>query len=68
MHISIEVASGESLFTSFGTAAAISLDGTRLAFVVGTSRRKLFVRPLDQLEATEISGTGQVHSPFFSRR
>ena len=67
MRLSIEVPPGESLVTNRGAAAVISPDGTRLAFAVGEgAQRKLHLRSLDQLQATEISGTGEVHSPFFS--
>jgi serine/threonine-protein kinase len=38
-----------------------------LAFVaVGASGRQLFVRPIDQLQATALAGTEGVTSPFFS--
>ncbi len=68
MRLSVEVAPGESLWTEQGPAAVISPDGTRLAFVTtdGQGQRKLYVRPLDQLQATVISGTEGAANPFFS--
>ncbi len=67
IRFSVEVPSGESLVTTRGASAVISPDGTRLAFAVGSgAQKRMYVRPLDQLQATEISGTGDVHSPFFS--
>ena len=68
MRFSVEVPQGESFQAGGGTAVVISPDGTRLALnLVGADgASKLFVRSLDQLQATEISGTGDVDTPFFS--
>ena len=70
MRFSVEIPQGESFQAGGGPAAVISPDGTRLALNlagVGVDRgSKLIVRSLDQLQATEISGTGDAHSPFFS--
>jgi serine/threonine-protein kinase len=54
--------------TTFGANAVLSLDGTRLVFVaVGADKtRHLYVRSLDQMQATELSGTGDAGDPFFS--
>ena len=68
MRLSVEVSPGESLWTSQGPAAVLSPDGTRLAFVAQNEarERKLYVRPLDQLQATLLPGTEGVTNPFFS--
>ena len=50
-----------------GPAAIISPDGRMLAFAaIGPSGRQLFVRPIDQLQATALAGTEEATSPFFS--
>jgi Tol biopolymer transport system component len=50
-----------------GASAVLSPDGSRLAFVARNgSKRELFIRRLDQLEATALSGTEDAGSPFFS--
>jgi Tol biopolymer transport system component/predicted Ser/Thr protein kinase len=48
--------------------AAISPDGTRLAFVARGSagKEQLATRPLDQAQATVLSGTENAVDPFFS--
>ena len=68
MRLSVEIAPGESLWTQQGAAAVISPDGTRLAFVTtdGQGQRKLYLRPLDQLQANALSGTEGAANPFFS--
>ena len=68
MRLSVEVASDESLWTVQGAAAVISPDGTRLAFVTtdGQGQRKLYLRPLDQLQPNALSGTEGAANPFFS--
>ena len=55
--------------SQFGDAAALSPDGTVLAFVAqpGTERSpQLFVRRLNQLHAMPLAGTDNAHVPFFS--
>ncbi len=54
-----------------GTPVAISPDGTVLAFVASRDPangvpKQLFVRRLDQLEATPLAGTDDANHPFFS--
>jgi hypothetical protein len=51
--------------TNSGSSVAISPDGTRLAFASGTPR-KLFVRRLDQPNASELPSTTGARGPFFS--
>ena len=48
-----------------GRDFAISPDGTRLAYISGTPA-KLFVRRLDQPNATALPGTDDAGKPFFS--
>ena len=68
MRLSVEVTPGESLWTVQGPAAILSPDGTHLAFVTtdGQGQRKLYLRSLDQLQATALSGTERAANPFFS--
>ncbi len=50
-----------------GAAAVLSPDGSKLVFVAGSgSARRLYLRPLDQIEATPLSGTEGARAPFFS--
>ena len=49
-----------------GSDIAISPDGMRLAYVSGTPQR-LFVRRLDQPNATELHATEEADKPFFSQ-
>ena len=53
--------------TNMPSSIALSPDGTRLVFV-GTrvGMRQLYVRPIEQLEATPIAGTEGAEAPFFS--
>jgi serine/threonine-protein kinase len=67
-HVSADIGADASLTVSIGASAVISPDGTRLAFVAsGTDQiSRLYVRPLDQLRATVLSGTDLARDPFFS--
>ena len=48
-------------------AVALSPDGTLLVYVANRGgKRQLYLRRMDRLEATPISGTEGGHSPFFS--
>ena len=48
-------------------ALALSPDGTRLIYVANRGgKRQLYLRQMERLEATPISGTEGGHSPFFS--
>ena len=50
-----------------GAPAALSPDGTTLAFVAQQAgQTRLFVRKLDQLQATGLAGTEGAAAPFFS--
>ena len=68
MRLSAEIGADASLYTAFGPAAILSPDGTRLAFVATGSdqKRRIYVRSLDQLQATALSGTENARDPFFS--
>ncbi len=69
--LEVSIGADASLATSTRTgetAALLSPDDSLLAFVAQSegSPRQLYVRRLDQLQATPLSGTGRVRQPFFS--
>ena len=69
--LEVSIGADASLATSTigdGTAALLSPDGSLLAFVAQFrgGQRQLYVRRLDQLQATPLSGTEGVNEPFFS--
>jgi Tol biopolymer transport system component len=68
MRLSAEIGADANLFTTSGPAAILSPDGTRLALVAAGSdqKRRIYVRSLDQLQATALSGTENAIDPFFS--
>jgi len=68
VRLSAEIGADASVFTTLGPALVLSPDGTRLAFVASGSdqKRRLYVRSLDQLQATALSGTENARDPFFS--
>ncbi len=68
MRLSAEIGADASLFTASGPAAILSPDGTRLALVAAgpDQKRRIYVRTLDQLQATALSSTEGVRDPFFS--
>ena len=51
-----------------GPSAIVSPDGTSLAFVAAGSdqKRRIYVRSLDQLQATALSGTENPATTFFA--
>ena len=56
-----------SMPTDVGTSAILSPDGSMLAVVAQQGAvRRLYVRKLDQLDATVLVGTEFAQSPFFS--
>ncbi len=71
MHLNVEVSPTVPLASptnlDVGAQAVISPDGTRLVFVAGSGEdTRLYLRSLDQTDATPLSGSeGAVH-PFFS--
>jgi serine/threonine protein kinase/Tol biopolymer transport system component len=68
MRLSTEIGADANLYTDYGPAAVLSPDGTRLALVATGSdqKRHIYVRSLDQLQATALSGTEGAINPFFS--
>ncbi|MGH9716685.1 MAG: hypothetical protein ACRD4R_08155, partial [Candidatus Acidiferrales bacterium] len=68
IRLNAEIGVDASLFTGMGPAAVLSPDGTRLALLAtGTDQKpRIYVRSLDQLEATALSGTEGAGYPFFS--
>jgi Tol biopolymer transport system component len=69
MRLSTEIGADASLYTTaFGSPAILSLDGARLAVVAAGAdqKRRIYVRWLDQLQATALSGTENASDPFFS--
>ncbi len=68
IRLTVELGADASVATAFGAAAILSPDGTRLAFVAlgADGKQRIYLRPLDQLEATPLSGTEGAIAPFFS--
>ncbi len=68
MRLSAEIGADASLYTGLGPSAILSPDGTKLALVAAGSdqKRRIYVRSLDQLQATALSGTENARDPFFS--
>ena len=68
MRLSVEIGADGSLYTVFGASAILSPDGTRLALVASGAdqKRRIYVRSLDALQATTLSGTENARNPFFS--
>jgi serine/threonine-protein kinase len=59
----VTLPSGDEFAATGRTFVALSPDGSRLAYV---ANQQLYLRPLDQLAATLVPGTGGATSPFFS--
>ncbi len=68
VHVAAEIGADASLVTGGGSSVVLSPDGTRLAFVAAGSDQisRIFIRPLDQLKATALTGTENARDPFFS--
>ena len=66
--LAVGIGADASLMTDPGTAAVISPDGSLLAFVAqpASGPRMLYLRRLDQLQATPLTGTEDALGPFFS--
>ena len=65
--VSIETGTSHALFTGIGGSLALSPDGRTLAFVaLEKGVRWIFVRRLDELQATRLPGTEDAMSAFFS--
>jgi Tol biopolymer transport system component len=68
MRLSAEFGVDASLSNNFGPSAILSPDGAQLAVVASGADQKprLYVRSLDQLQATALSGTENARDPFLS--
>jgi eukaryotic-like serine/threonine-protein kinase len=68
LRLSVEMGTDANLFTEVGPSAILSPDGTLMVLVaIGSDqKRRLYVRSLDQLQATVISGTENGRDPFFA--
>jgi serine/threonine-protein kinase len=69
MRLSVELGADTSLFSGPGTALALSLDGKMLAFTARAATggvSQLYLRRLDQTQATAVAGSDGARDPFFS--
>jgi Tol biopolymer transport system component len=68
MRLNAEIGADASLYTFVGSSAVFSPDGTRLALLARDSdqKQRIYVRSLDQLQATALPGTENALDPFFS--
>jgi serine/threonine-protein kinase len=67
VRLEMNLPAGVELYTTTGHSVAVSPDGTRIAFVGMTGgSRQIFVRSLDDFEATPIRGTENASACFFS--
>jgi serine/threonine-protein kinase len=69
VRLSADIGVDANLYTAeHGSAVVLSPDGTRLALVAtGTDqKRRIYIRSLDQLQATALAGTENAQMPFFS--
>src|SRR5712692_933400 len=68
MRLSAEIGVDASLDTTVGASALLSPDGTRLALVASGAdqKRRIYVRSLDQLQVTALTGTEGARNSFFS--
>ena len=69
MRLSVELGADASLATGLGPGAILSPDGKLLAFAAQKAagqQPQLYVRRLEQLQASPISGTEGARNPFFS--
>jgi len=68
MRMSAEMGAPASLVLDQGASVVLSPDGTRLAFLAQDDARKrmIYVRDVEQLQATPLAGTEDARDPFFS--
>jgi serine/threonine-protein kinase len=68
VHLTADMGAEVKLFDELGISAVLSPNGARLAFVgMGQDEKwHIYVRSLDQLQATMLSGTEDATNPFFS--
>jgi len=63
----LDLPPGHEFSSLFNLKAAISPDGNLLAYTADSAvSRLLYLRPLNQLEATALAGTEGANAPFFS--
>ncbi|MCL4522996.1 MAG: protein kinase [Acidobacteria bacterium] len=68
IRMSVEMGAPASLVVDRGPSVVLSPDGTRLALVAQDAKlqRQIYVRNIDQLQATPLAGTDGARDPFFS--
>ncbi len=67
VRLNLDLPTGHEFVGQFILKVAISPDGRLLAYTADSAgSRLLYLRPLDQLEATPLPGTEGAHAPFFS--
>ena len=68
MRLSAEIGADARIDIGHGPSLVLSPDGAKLAFVASGSdqTRHIYVRSLDELRATALSGTEDAEEPFFS--
>lgn len=69
LRLSAEIGADASLYMDYGPALALSPDGSILAFTAtgaDDGRSRVYLRSLDRVEATPLSGTEGAQDPFFS--
>jgi serine/threonine protein kinase/Tol biopolymer transport system component len=66
--LSAEIGTDASLDTGWGPSAILSPDGTQLVVVATGSdqKQRIYIRSLEYLQATALSGTENARDPFFS--
>ncbi len=68
VRLNSDIGAEGKLYTDYGASEVLSPDGTRIVYVVTepTGVRRLYLRALDQLQATALPGTDTARDPFFS--
>jgi Tol biopolymer transport system component len=66
--LSVEIGADAPLYTEWGASVILSPDGKRMAFIATDSdrQRRIYLRSLDQLQATVLHGTEGARDHFFS--
>jgi eukaryotic-like serine/threonine-protein kinase len=68
MRLTAEIGADVKLYPNYGPSAILSPDGSRLAFLASGAdqKRRIYVRSLEQTQATPLSGTENARNHFFS--
>jgi Tol biopolymer transport system component len=68
IQLTAEIGADASLVTGGGSSVVLAPDGSRLALIAAGSDQisRIYIRPLDQLKATALTGTENARDPFFS--